>query len=113
MPKKLKSKKMKKKLTISELPTVGMGATIHVGSDSYPGTVIQVTRNGQRVVIQEDVATRVDNNGISESQDYTYEPNLNGEIYIATLRQDGSYRVTGSRMPVSIGFRRKYLDPSF
>lgn len=104
---------MKKKSTISELPTVGMGATIHVGSDSYPGTVIQVTRNGQRVVIQEDTATRIDNNGLSESQEYTYETNLNGEIHIATLRQDGTYRITGSKVPVSLGFRRKYYDPSF
>ena len=104
---------MKKKSTTSDIPTVGMGATIHVGSDSYPATVIQVTRNGKRVVIQEDIATRIDNNGMSESQDYTYEPNPKGEIHIVTLRKDGRYRETGGTTPVSIGFRRKYYDFSF
>jgi hypothetical protein len=92
---------------------IGMGATIQVGSDSYPATVIQVTNNGKRVVVQEDIATRVDTNGMSESQQYTYEPNPNGTIYIATLRKDGRWRVTGGKTPVSLGFRRKYYDYSF
>lgn len=104
---------MRKKLTTSNIPTIGMGATIHVGSDSYPATVIQVTRNGKRVVIQEDIATRIDNNGLSESQEYTYMPNPQGEIHIVTLRKDGRYRETGGKTPVSIGYRRKYYDPSF
>jgi len=104
---------MKKKSTTSDLPTVGMGATIHVGSDSYPATVIQVTRNGKRVVIQEDIAIRIDNNGMSESQEYTYEPNPQGTIHIVTLRKDGRYRESGTTTPVSIGFRRKYYDFSF
>lgn len=90
-----------------------MGATIHVGSDSYPATVIQVTRNGKRVVVQEDNAIRVDTNGMSESQQYTYEPNPQGAIHIATLRKDGKYRETGGKTPISIGFRRKYYDYSF
>ena len=104
---------MKKKSTTSNHPTIGMGATIHIGSDSHPATVIQVTRNGQRVVVQEDIATRTDSNGMSESQSYTYSPNPNGTTYIVTLRKDGRYRVTGGKMPVSIGFRRKYYDYSF
>lgn len=104
---------MKKKLTTSNIPTVGMGATIHVGSDAYPATVIQVTRNGRRVVIQEDIATRIDQNGISEIQEYTYEPNPQGTIHVVTLRKDGQYRESGTTTPVSIGSRRKYYDPSF
>jgi hypothetical protein len=92
---------------------IGMGATIQVGSDSYPATVIQVTNNGKRVVVQEDLATRVDDNGMSESQEYTYQPNPQGTIYIATLRKDGRWRVTGGKTPVSLGFRRKYYDFSF
>lgn len=108
---------MKKKSTTSDIPTVGMGATLHVGSDSYPATVIQVTRNGKRVVIQEDIATRIDNNGMSDSQDYTYEPNPEGELTVVTLRKDGSYRIEGQygrgSTRVSIGFRRKYYDYCF
>jgi hypothetical protein len=105
---------MKKKSTTSkEEITVGMGATIQIGSDSYPATVIQVTQNGKRIVLQEDTATRVDTNGMSESQDYTYQADPQGAIQIATLRKDGRYRLTGGKTPVSLGFRRKYYDYSF
>ena len=105
---------MKKKSTTSEtIPTIGMGATISVGSDRYPATVIQVTQNGKRVVIQEDDATRTDNNGLSESQTYTFQTNPNGTIHIVTLRKDGRYRISGGQTPVWIGSRDKYLDPSF
>ena len=90
-----------------------MGATIQVGSDSYPATIIQVTQNGKRIVLQDDLATRIDNNGLSESQEYTYEADPKGSIQIATLRKDGRYRLTGGKTPVSVGFRRKYYDPSF
>jgi len=109
---------MKKKSTTYNtlpwtVPEVGMAATIHIGSDSHPATVIQVTRNGKRVVVQEDLATRTDNNGMSESQQYTYQADPTGAIYIATLRKDGSYRVTGGKMPIHLGSRRKYYDYSF
>lgn len=104
---------MKKKSTTSDIPSVGTGATIHIGSDSYPATLIQVTQNGKRIVLQDDEATRIDNNGMSESQEYTYQPNPNGAIHIATLRKDGRYRLMGEKIPVSIGFRRKYYDYSF
>ncbi len=104
---------MKKKSTTSDHAMIGMGATIQIGSDSYPATVIQVTNNGKRIVVQEDTATRVDTNGMSESQQYTYEPNPQGTIHIATLRKDGRWRLTGSKTPISLGFRRKYYDYSF
>jgi len=100
-------------LSTSNIPTVGMGATIRVGSDSYPGTIIQVTQNGRRIVIQDDTAIRTDKNGLSELQEYDYQTNPNGSIHIATLRKDGRYRLMGEQIPVSIGVRRKYLDPSF
>lgn len=104
---------MKKKSTTSNHPTIGMGATIQIGSDAHPATVIQITNNGKRVVIQEDTATRVDNNGMSESQHYTYEPNPQGTIHIATLRKDGRWRLTGGKTPIILGYRRKYYDYSF
>jgi hypothetical protein len=92
---------------------VGMGATICIGSDRYPATVIQITRNGKRIVLQEDFSTRTDNNGVSEMQHYNYEANPNGTINIATLRKDGVYRLTGGKTRVSIGCRSKYYDYSF
>lgn len=104
---------MKKKSTISDIPSIGMGATIRIGSDSYPVTIIQVTQNGKKIVLQEDEATRTDNNGLSELQEYTYQTNPNGTTHIATLRKDGRYRLQGEQIPVYIGIRRKYYDPSF
>ena len=109
---------MKKKSTISNpVPTIGMGVTIQYHSDREPGTIIQITQNGKRIVIQEDTSNRTDNNGMSESQSYEFEANPQGSIHIATLRKDGSYRFAGEygrgSTRVYIGTRSKYYDYSF
>ena len=105
---------MKKTSTTSSIyPEVGMGVTMSVGSDRYPGTIIQVTQNGRRVVFQRDNYKRTDNNGMSESQTYEFSPDPNGAIEIATLRKDGRYRITGGKTPVHIGSRDAYYDFSF
>lgn len=103
---------MKKKSTTSE-PFIGQGATIYWWSDRTPCTVIQITHNGNRLVLQEDTAIRTDNNGMSESQTYEYETNPNGTIYHATRRQNGAFRLTGQTTLVSLGDRQKYHDYSF
>ena len=104
---------MRKKSTTSKLPEIGMGATIVFYSDREPATIIQITSNGKRIVLQEDLSTRTDNNGMSEIQQYKYDPNPNGTIHIATLRKDGTYRLSGEKTVVHIGDRRKYYDYSF
>ena len=104
---------MKKKLNTSNVPKVGDGATIQLWSDRHACTVIQVTQNGRRIVVQRDKATRVDSNGMSESQEYTFEPDTNGSTTIATLRKDGSYREVGGKTLIHIGSRSEYYDYSF
>lgn len=105
---------MKKRSTTSEtFPEVGMGVTVSVGSDRYPGTIIQVTQNGKRIVFQYDDYKRTDNNGMSESQTYEFTPNPNGKTEIATLRKDGRFRITGGKTPVWVGTRDAYYDFSF
>lgn len=52
------------------LPEVGKGATILLYSDRHAYQVMKV--EGKRVWIKRCVAKRVDNNGMSESQDYDY-----------------------------------------
>lgn len=94
-------------------PQVGMGVTRQVGSDSYPATIIEIYHNGTRIAIQEDIAIRTDQNGISESQTYTYQADPTGSIYHASLRKDGRWKVIGSKMPVFLGIRSKYYDFSF
>lgn len=94
-------------------PEIGMGVTICYHSDRSPATIIQITNNGKRIVIQEDNFIRTDNNGMSEIQKYEYEPNLFGTIHIATKRKDGIFRLTGKKTYVEIGSRRRYYDYSF
>lgn len=94
-------------------PTIGLGATICYYTDRDPATVIEVSATGKRIVIQEDKATRIDNNGMSECQQYRYDPDPNGKIHTATLRKDGTYRLTGSKVLISLGKRNRYFDYSF
>lgn len=95
-------------------PTIGMGATIRIGSDRYPATVIDVQRNGKTIVLQHDMMKRADQNGLSEDQTYLYVPNPNGKIEKATLRKHGKFCVTGTDyIFVHLGERDGYRDPSF
>lgn len=100
-------------ITSNVIPEVGMGVTIQYGSDSEPATIIQVSQSGKRIVLQKDSYTRTDNNGMSESQTYDYQPDPQGTIHIATLRKDGRYRLIRSKVTVSVGNRRRYYDFSF
>ena len=98
------------------IPVVGMGVTINFHSDSKAATIIQISHKGKRIVLRQDKATRADQNGVSESQTYTYEADPDGAIYIATLRDDGRYRLVGSGKKgkaIPIGVRREYYDYSF
>lgn len=104
---------MKKNVTVSNLPTVGMGGTIYYHSDREPVTVIQVLHNGKRIVLQEDKSIRVDLNDPFENQEYTYQLDPEGAIHHASLRKDGTYRLVNQKTVVSLGARRKYYDYSF
>lgn len=101
----------RKEITV---PEVGMGCTMGIGSDSYAGTIIEVSRTGHRVVVQQDKATRTDNNGMSESQEYSYERNPNGKKDVFTRRRNGRYLGVGTTyFYLGLGYRRQYQDPSF
>jgi len=101
-------------MTVEQLqPYEGMGATINHWSDRTAATIIQITHNGKRLILQTDKTTRLDNNGMSEDQDYSYERDPEGQIYIATLRKDGRYRVSHTKQLVSLGHRSFYYDYSF
>ncbi|MBK6942477.1 MAG: hypothetical protein IPH13_20060 [Planctomycetes bacterium] len=96
----------------SPTPTVGMGATVCAWSDRYAATVIEV-RSPSRVVIQYDTAIRTDDNGMSESQSYRYEPNPKGMTKIVTRRRDGAWRIEKEGTGVRFGKREAYHDYSF
>jgi len=103
-------------------PVVGMGATMTGYTDRTAGTV--VAWDGKIVAVQNDTARRIDNNGMSESQEYEYSPNPEGAI--SHYRRDKNNRwVRVVRNPETgrwnvhpygglvLGFRREYFDYSF
>jgi hypothetical protein len=107
---------MKNKKPSEVKPEVGVGATIHVGSDRYAGTIVRVSESGKTFWIQYDKSIRTDRNGQSESQSYKHEPNPNGEIKRVSRRKDGGWGITISDnyyKPVTVGTRSAYRDPSF
>ena len=90
-------------------PEIGMGATICYWSDREVGTIIKLTPC--QIHIQMDKATRTDNNGMSECQQYVYERNLKGAIHIFRKTKRGWRNPGGNG--IIIGHRDKYHDFSF
>ncbi len=69
---------------------VGMGATLHDAPHCYPFTIIKIL-NEKRVVVQEDVCKRIDNNGSVGPQVYEYLPNHGGKRYEVSFRKNGKW----------------------
>lgn len=97
------------------VPEVGMGATRLGWTDRHPYTVIEV-KSPKRIVVQADDAKRIDKNGMSESQDYEFNPNPEGETVEISLRKNGRWIEVGQSSKGTsflIGHREKYYDYSF
>jgi hypothetical protein len=98
-------------------PEIGMGATFVMWTDREPGTITLVSMDKTKIWVSRDKATRIDNNGMSEMQEYTFERGEDplGERY--TLRKNGHWIAYREPMKdgrrVVIGYRSKYHDYSF
>lgn len=91
-------------------PEVGMGAT-HMGwTDRYPYTIVWVSASGKTVKVQEDIATRTDMNGMSESQTYDFKPDPTAPIKAVRLTKKG-WVSAGQKFV--LGKRDAYHDYSF
>ena len=103
-------------------PAVGMPATLTHYTDRDPATV--VGWDGKTLSVTIDDYKRVDDNGMSESQQYEYTSNPDGPLYqfrrdktgrwsrVFKNAQTGRWRM--ARGPgLIIGFRQKYHDFSF
>lgn len=87
------------KKTGSNLPVVGKGATQHFWSDRHAYFVESVSADCKDVVLLRAKAERVDDNGMSDMQTYTFKrhPRMDpirlrfryGQYYKATPTQDG------------------------
>jgi len=99
-------------------PHIGLGVTEYMFSDRRAYTIVDMSKSKKTLTIQRDIAKRVDNNGMSDMQEYEYTPDPNGPTRIITLRKDGRYRDKGSQSTpgstiYSIGYRMAYHDYSF
>lgn len=91
-------------------PVAGMGATILRWTDRHAATIIKVTP--AQVHVRRDKATRIDRNGMSESQDYDYECDPTAAIQIFRRTKRG-WRQAGGGGALRIGDRDEYHDYSF
>ena len=96
-----------------ELPTVGMGATIQWWSDRTACTVIRVSKTGSRITIQADKWERIDNNGMSDVQQYVFTPDPDGQTFTVTRTKRNRYQLAGGAAQVYFGYRSKYYDFTF
>lgn len=112
--------------TVAVKPEVGLGATLCWYTDRHAATVIEVweERGKTYIKVQQDIAKRTDNYGMSDCQDYEYERDPNGCTYVYRWNQNkmiwdrvykaetGRWRKTDSPV-VALGYRREYYDYSF
>lgn len=105
-------------------PQVGMAATVCYWTDRSPATVIEVNMKGRYIVVQDDTYTRMDVNGMSESQVYEYTANPEGATRIFRKNKKNQwvlcYRnpetnrlVKAGGCSLYLGKREKYHDYSF
>jgi hypothetical protein len=99
-------------------PEVGMGATVLCWTDRHAGTITKVNPDGS-FEVQCDKATRIDSNGMSDAQSYSYERNPNGCTYrfarVTRGKAKGQLRENGRKdgNGVLIGTRDHHHDYSF
>ena len=94
---------------------VGTPATIAIGSDCYPGTVIQLreTNVWLTVTVQQDNERCVKRNSGYGSEEYEYDRNPEGARRTFKFRKDTGKQVGREPHLVSFGHRRYYRDPHF
>jgi len=91
-------------------PEVGMGATILMWTDRHAATITAVSKSGKTIKVRQDLAKRIDKNGMSEMQTYEYSPNpLQPEITFRLTKK--GWRSNGTSL--AIGRRAEYIDFSF
>lgn len=94
-------------------PRVGQPATICWITDRHAATVIAVSKTGHKVTVRECKAIRTDGGGMSDSQSYRYEEDLEGETRTFYRNGTGSYGGGRRGTYLRLGTRRAYFDYGF
>jgi hypothetical protein len=92
------------------IPVVGMAATMLGWTDRVAGTVVKVTKC--QVHVQRDKSVRMDNNGMSENQEYSYERDPDGDITVYRMTKRG-WKSNSSKTGLLLGIRDEHYDYSF
>jgi len=96
-------------------PVIGMGATIQGYTDRHAATIVAVL--GKVISVRRDIARRIDANGMSNAQSYSYAPDPNAPVEKFSLRSNGTYIKVGRKMGQGtilwVGHRAHYYDFSF
>lgn len=111
--------------TVTKLIVIGDGATMCSYTDRHAGTIVSYDEKHKIVGVQEDIAKRTDNYGMSDMQDYTYTPNPTGRLeyfkfvskrnrWVEVIRNEmtGRYNLCPGHGLI-IGVRDSYHDYSF
>ncbi len=101
-------------------PEIGMGASFGAGSDSYPATIVEISKSGKMLWIQQDevIVTGEWAQGEYEAKTYSTMPNTEAARICYTLRKNGRWIMKGQPITawycaLSIGQRRYRQDPHF
>lgn len=92
---------------------IGDGATLHVGSDCYPATIVNV--RGHIYEITKDNSEPDEGFNYFENQVYKYTTNPEGpKIRVKWSDKKNRWVIIGDKYgKISLGNRRKYQDPHF
>jgi len=93
------------------VPEIGMGATISVGSDCYPYTVVAIAPDYSWIDVTKDSTTPAPEFDFYGNQNYMYASNLNGQRIRHKLSTRG--KRAGRYNTIYVGNRRFYQDPCF
>lgn len=99
----------------SNSPVLNSPATVTIWTDSYPVTVIAISKSGSKITLQRDRAVVISGSVMDGSAKYEIVRDTTGTTEVATRRGNGRYRLQGwnSGGAVNFGFARAYSDPSF
>ena len=89
---------------------IGQQGSFTIGTDTYPVTVVEVSKSGHKVTVQTDQTVRFD----SDYQGVEFARDPRGHHHTFTRRQDGRYLLVGKpcgRLHVTGWF--SYMDPHF
>jgi hypothetical protein len=97
--------------TRSKVPEVGMGVTELMYSDRHPYTIVAILSD-KRIQVVRDIATRIDKNGCSEYQVYSYTPDYESLAVTLRLNKYGRWKEVGhpDGSTFLIGRREEYYD---